>query len=371
MTQIGFIYGLECPFSHIIFYIGQSVDCDERLRHHYNSLQKKIRKNKNLNEKEKKLLKLKLVGRKPIIRILDTGECGVELKEKEQNLISKHPKLLNHLRNVGKVENKKELSKSVLVYDKTGILKHIFCSIQETSRLLNVGYSSISRSCRNPRKFYISKGYYFKFQTNKNIRKTIKIEEKLLPVYVYNKNGVFVEKILSLSKVVEKYKISMAQVSMCFNGRIQFAGEFIFKKIYVPKLPPIRKKQINKKCFVYDKINNTTTEFASIREAGRNIGKGDTIRNHLLSQNRLPISGRYVCYFDGEDIGRILSNEIKSRKIHKINGSGEKVAFYNSIKEAVEKEKISRQTFTRLLKNPDKSVNGFYYRTDELYYRAK
>jgi len=230
-----FIYGLQCPITEQIRYIGKSNKPKKRYTNHLND--------KNDYHRNRWINKLKSLGLKPMLVIIDeVDECFWEEFEIKYIRLFKSfgADLVNTTGggdftpdskgekncNWGKFGALHHYSKAVLVFDINGNFIEEFSSIKECEEKYKK--ASIVRCCK--RILIQSKGYVFRYKSDyEEIPNSIQVNLKKylkgsnhptsIPVNQYSLDGVFINSFVSISEASEKTGMKIGSIIKIINNK--------------------------------------------------------------------------------------------------------------------------------------------------------
>ena len=264
-------------------YIGQSYNIEQRINHHRNSLNKGNHYNKylqrswnknNENNFDFKIIELCDVAslsereiffikffntrdRKFGYNLTDGGEGmrGYKHTEETKLYISKIQtgkkrsaesleKLSNSMKgripkNIDILLNyNKNISKSILCFDKNGELIEEYKSIQECGRILNIPATNIVKclngifkTCNNFVFIYKDNYDENKFSKEDIIKRFIKEKRHRKGVEVYDIDGNFIKKYTSIKECSNELKIDRHYITGCCTNKIKYYKNYTFKYV--------------------------------------------------------------------------------------------------------------------------------------------
>lgn len=233
-----FIYGLKCPSTEQVRYIGMTCNLKSRYSRH-------ITESKGYH-KNLWIAKLKRDGLKPEMVIIDEVDfCDWEEAEKKYILLFKSfgADLTNKTvggditpdsrgdknGNWGKFGSLNHKSKPVYVFTKEGVFLEEVGSMRVCSRKYNVDFSSIVRCCKGG--LIKSNGFVFRYKEDFSIQPTIidVKSKKTNPVYVFYNDGTFIEEVDSPKECCVKYNISIDSVYNSLKKKSFTTKGFFFR----------------------------------------------------------------------------------------------------------------------------------------------
>lgn len=225
-----FIYGLKCPITEQIRYIGKSDKPKERYHNHMCD--------KNDYHRNRWIKSLKLKGLKPELVIIDEVD-NILWEEYEIKYIKLFKSFGADLTNrtnggdvypdtrgsknalFGKIGYLNHRSKAILIFDSKGNYIEEIGSMRQCEKKYNIDFSSIVRCCKGT--LYTSGGYTFRYKSD-FIEVPNKIEIKVkeyrkganspvsIPISQYDLKGNFIKSFDSISHAVKETGLNISSI---------------------------------------------------------------------------------------------------------------------------------------------------------------
>lgn len=259
-----YVYTLSDPLTNEVKYIGQTNNLKKRFTSHMND--------RTISYKSNWIKSLKLKNLCPVIEILEEcskddvdfleiywieqfknwgfkltnlssgGKSGYTLDPVSKNKISNNR--LGHKQSYDTIQKRvRHLYKPILQYDLGGNFIREWDSIKDASEYYNISEEPIRKATIKTNS--VSVGFLWKRKTE-NFPSTIKKvqpsnrEHQFKPIYVYDLNCNFIEKIKSVKECALKYKVDESNICTSLKKEVTLKRlknkrcNFIFKRCYEP-----------------------------------------------------------------------------------------------------------------------------------------
>ena len=223
------MYVLMDPITNDIRYVGQTVDPQNRYRNHIWEA-----KENNRNHKERWIVSLLRKNKRPIMKIIWSGQLTSDEANKVESKLIRYYKTkykltnaLDRSRNTSVVE-----TKPVYQFTMDGTFIRRYINANQAMLATGIHDSAITTVCTNPTgRGNRSRGGFLWSYSNEVLipEKDYRRKATAKEVYQYTKEGVLVGKYYSARRASESTGICYKRISACITSRQKTAGGFIWK----------------------------------------------------------------------------------------------------------------------------------------------
>ena len=237
-------------------------------------------------EKMRKANKGRVIGAEWRKHMSESGKGRIFSEEHKAKLAlskigEKNPMYNKHLskKAIGQI---KERARNILQYDLNGNFIKEWRCIGDITEYYNIDASCIYRCCLNITKS--SKGYIWRYKDGKIICKKIDVysanNNDIKNVYMYSKDGVFIEEFQSAKDAQNKTMINKTRIKRCCRGELFTTGGYRWKYEKLEKLPSLKEENYYNggaiKVNQYDLDMNLVKTWDSASEVKRELGIDNT-----------------------------------------------------------------------------------------------